>query len=112
MSANDNQKQMVEKYIQHFTSGNINDHKDGSRFWIKDVGPTVESYIGFIENYRDPAGTRSEFEGTVDIKLKGFYWESPPSRVIGGGAIERHLDFGCATSNCYISAISGSFLEI
>ena len=29
-------------------------------FWL---GPMVESNIGFIENYRDPAGVRSEWEG-------------------------------------------------
>ncbi|KAF8365301.1 dpt-1 [Pristionchus pacificus] len=64
-AATANQKAMINKYAEHFTSGEVNDHKDASRLWIKDVNPIVESYIGFIENYRDPAGVRSEFEGFV-----------------------------------------------
>ncbi|KAI1700577.1 peptidase family m49 domain-containing protein [Ditylenchus destructor] len=62
---NENQRNMIAKYIEHFTTGDINQHKDASRFWIRDTNPPVESYIGFIENYSDPAGTRADYEGFV-----------------------------------------------
>ena len=59
---------MLEHYISSFKTGSIPDHIQGSRDWVRDVGPVVESYLGFIESYVDPYG------GRASIRSSHKYW--------------------------------------
>lgn len=56
---------MLKHYIKHFITGDINDHKNSQREWIKDKHPVIESNIGWIEHYDDPQNLRAVFQGWV-----------------------------------------------
>lgn len=69
-ASNDNQVEMISSYVDSFRYGSLPSHIYGSYVWTQDRNPNVESYIGFIESYRDPLGVRGEFEGFVAVVNK------------------------------------------
>lgn len=66
-AANDNQRKMIELYIEHYKTGSIDTHKDSQRSWILDKGPVVETNMGWIETYIDPTTERGYYESWVAI---------------------------------------------
>lgn len=69
-AANEHQRATLEQYIVAFREGSMAAHVQSQRHWIRDVGPVVESNVGFIESYRDPAGVRGEWETLVAVVNK------------------------------------------
>ncbi|TQS31533.1 hypothetical protein Golomagni_08179, partial [Golovinomyces magnicellulatus] len=66
-ASNQNQKDMYNAYTKSFETGSLEAFKDSQRFWIGDKSPNVESNMGFVETYRDPAGVRGEWEGFASM---------------------------------------------
>lgn len=66
-ASNITQKKMLEAYIEHFRTGDIELHKESQRKWVKDIGPIVETNLGHIETYLDPKQLRAYWEGFVAV---------------------------------------------
>lgn len=72
---NKTQEEMHLAYAKSFDAGSLLAFKDSQRHWIRDQGPAVECNIGFIETYRDPNGTRGEWEGFAAGKFSpDMHW--------------------------------------
>ncbi|KZO99620.1 aflatoxin-detoxifizyme [Calocera viscosa TUFC12733] len=69
-AANKHQETMLGGYAESMETGDMKAHRKGSIEWVQDIGPVVESYIGFIETYVDPFGARAEWEGFTAIVNK------------------------------------------
>lgn len=67
---NDMEKKMIDLYIEHFISGDVEKHKESQRIWIKNFSPVVEFNLGWVETYIDSQGVRSYYEGIVALKNK------------------------------------------
>ncbi|GMS81030.1 hypothetical protein PENTCL1PPCAC_3205, partial [Pristionchus entomophagus] len=60
-AANANQKAIMNKFVEHFTTGDLQDHRLSSLDGIYILGFTTRIYRGFMREYRDPSGVRAEF---------------------------------------------------
>ncbi|KAF2124107.1 peptidase M49, dipeptidyl-peptidase III [Dothidotthia symphoricarpi CBS 119687] len=66
-AANEKQDLFLSEYIDSFITGDLGAYRSSQRTWITDKSPRVENIFGFVEPYRDPYGSRAEFEGLVAI---------------------------------------------
>ena len=67
---NEMEKKIIDLYIETFTTGDIEKHKESQRVWVKNISPVVEFNLGWVETYIDPYGVRSYYEGIVALKNK------------------------------------------
>ncbi|OAE31762.1 hypothetical protein AXG93_4874s1270 [Marchantia polymorpha subsp. ruderalis] len=61
----DEQREIVTCFIDYLETGSIESHKRSQVLWLNQKEPSIDVNIGFVETYRDPHGSRAEFEGYV-----------------------------------------------
>ncbi|KAL9615522.1 MAG: hypothetical protein Q9167_000035 [Letrouitia subvulpina] len=126
-AANEIQTKLLHQYIRSFETGDLEEYKDSQKSWIQDTALRVENILGFVEPYRDPSGTRAEFEGLVAISdagerqllsrlveespefIKQLPWAQGSSENNGKGPFEKALfeppDFSSIHTLAYCSSI-------
>ncbi len=65
---NDNQRLIIEKLIEFYTTGDLKTFDDYSILWCKDTESHVDFINGFIESYGDPLGMTGSWESIVNFK--------------------------------------------
>lgn len=65
---NDTQRQVIEKLISYYRSGDLKEFDDYSIAWVNDLASQVDFINGFIESYDDPLGMTGNWESIVNFK--------------------------------------------
>jgi dipeptidyl-peptidase III len=68
VAENDLQKQIFEKLIQYYKSGDTKDFDDYCILWVKDTVSRFDAVNGFTEVYTDAMQKRGAFESVVSMK--------------------------------------------
>lgn len=68
VAENDAQQTALQKLVDFYKSGDLEDWDAYNVAWVKDTSSVVDVINGFIEVYRDPMGYKATFESVVSIK--------------------------------------------
>ena len=65
---NDRQREVINKLIEYYTTGDLKTFDDYSILWVEDTDSQVDFINGFIESYDDPLGMTGNWESIVNFK--------------------------------------------
>lgn len=65
--SNERQTEILSHYIRSFETGDLAAFRESQKHWVKDVSPSIDNILGFVEPYRVPHGVRAEWEGIVCV---------------------------------------------
>jgi dipeptidyl-peptidase-3 len=68
VAENDQQKQVIDKLIEYYRTGDLEKFDDYNILWVNDVDSRVDFVNGFIEQYSDPMGMKGSWESVVNFK--------------------------------------------
>ncbi len=68
VAENDQQRQVIEKLIEYYKTGDLKKFDEYSLLWVRDTESVVDFINGFIEVYNDPMGMKATWEALVNFK--------------------------------------------
>ena len=68
VAENDQQKQVIDKLIEYYRTGDLEKFDEYNILWLNDVDSRVDFINGFIEVYSDPLGIKGSWESIVNFK--------------------------------------------
>lgn len=80
---NPQQRAVIEKLVEYYTTGDLKTFDDYSILWVDDTDSRVDFINGFIESYDDPLGMTGNWESIVNFKNNEA---SHRTEVISGNA--------------------------
>jgi dipeptidyl-peptidase-3 len=68
VAENDAQRTALEKLIDYYRTGDLEDWDEYNVAWVADTDSLVDTINGFIEVYNDPMGLRGSYEAVVSFR--------------------------------------------
>ncbi|MCD4665780.1 MAG: dipeptidyl peptidase 3, partial [Bacteroidales bacterium] len=68
VAENEQQKQVIEKLIEYYKTGDLNVFDEYNVAWVNDLTSRVDFVNGFTEVYGDPLGMKATWESVVNFK--------------------------------------------